>query len=85
MGSFVVANPRRLGIAATQDDKTVRVAWGKEAARFAVYILPEDLFSAKRAASFPLSLPLNPVILNEMVLSLRSTSEMKDLILYSGI
>ena len=27
MGSFVVANPRRLGIAATQDDKSVRVKW----------------------------------------------------------
>ena len=35
MRSFVVANPRRLGIAATQDDKSVRVKWGKEAARFA--------------------------------------------------
>ena len=28
---------------------------------------------------------MRPVILNEMVLSLRSTSEMKDLILYSGL
>ncbi len=35
MRSFVVANPRRLGIAATQDDRSVRVQWGKEAARFA--------------------------------------------------
>ena len=35
MRSFVVANPRMLGIAATQDDKSVRVKWGKEAARFA--------------------------------------------------
>ena len=32
MRSFVVANPRRLGIAATQDDKSVRVQLGKEAA-----------------------------------------------------
>ena len=35
MGSFVVAIPRRLGILATQDDKSVRVKWGKEAVRFA--------------------------------------------------
>ena len=39
MGSFVAANPRRLGIAATQDDKSVLVKWGKEAARFAEYII----------------------------------------------
>jgi hypothetical protein len=35
MGSFVATNPHRLGIAATQDDKPVRIKWGKEAARFA--------------------------------------------------
>jgi hypothetical protein len=33
----------------------------------------------------PLSLPLDPVILNELVLSLRSTSEMKDLLVDAGI
>jgi hypothetical protein len=43
-----------------------------------------DLFLLKRAASFPLLPPLNPVILNELVLSLRSTSEMKDLLIYAA-
>jgi len=38
MGSFVVAIPRKLGIAATQDDKAMCVKWGrKEAARFVLY------------------------------------------------
>ena len=35
MRSFVVANPRRIEITATQDDKSVRVKLGKQAARFA--------------------------------------------------
>ena len=57
----------------------------KEAARFAVYTFLDDFFTAKRAASFLLVTLIKPVILNELVRSERSTSEMKDLLGYTGI
>jgi hypothetical protein len=58
---------------------------GEGSGAFCRLLIPEDLFSAKRAASFPLLTPLNPVILNELVLSLRITGEMKDLLTYTRI
>jgi hypothetical protein len=84
MGSFVVANPRRLGCASTQDDKASGSIGGKEAARFVGYRFKSTC--SLQNAPFPSSCyPLDPVILNELVLSLRSTSEMKDLLIYARI
>ena len=83
-GSFVAANPRRLGCASTQDDRTPGVKRGKEAARFAeTFLLDYIIYKTRRF--LPPCYPLNPVILNELVLSLRRTSEMKDLLIFMRI